>query len=198
MATVHPSRMRLVPQDPKDGYRRARSRSPPHGYDRDRKEREKARHRESDNDGERGRGGERERGRPDDRLDRRRDRDDDRTSPRRKDSARRVDDNDKDKDRGRHRERERDGDRDRDRSKSRGRGSPEYGDYKRPASPAPATPSMYPSRQSREGTYERRGGYGGGGGGGDYLERCVVGFCRLNMRADMGLIAGGRSGKAQR
>ncbi|KAF8557626.1 DUF926-domain-containing protein [Imleria badia] len=156
MATVHPSRMGLVPQDPKDVYpdrRRARSPSPPHRYDRDRRERdkvrEKTRERDSDDGDKRRRDGDRERERPDDRRDRRRDRDSGR---------------DRDRDRGRHRERERDKDRDKDRK----RASPEYGDYKRPASPGPAKPSMYPTRQPREATYERRGAYGGGGS--EYLE----------------------------
>ncbi|KAF8444773.1 ras-induced vulval development antagonist-domain-containing protein [Boletus edulis BED1] len=157
MATVHPSRMGLVPQDPRDVYqaRRARSPSPPHRYDRRRDS-------ESDDDDDRRREGDREkeRKRSDDRRDQRRDRN----------SERRVDDRDRDRNRGRYRERERDEDRnrDRERSKSRRRASPEYGDYKRPASPSPATPSMYPNRQPRDGKYERRGGYGGGGN--DYLE----------------------------
>ncbi|KAI9571135.1 DUF926-domain-containing protein [Boletus coccyginus] len=166
MATVHPSRMGLVPQDPKDIYqgpRRGRSPSPPRRHDRDRRERDRERGRENNDDSERGRGGNRER--PDDRRDRRRGHDDDRTSPpRHKDNGRRPDD----RDRGRHRERERDEDRDRDRSRSRRRGSPEYEDYKRPASPGPATPSMHPNRPPRDGTYERRGGYGGGGS--EYFE----------------------------
>ncbi|KAF8134529.1 DUF926-domain-containing protein [Boletus edulis] len=131
MATVHPSRMGLVPQDPRDVYqaRRARSPSPPHRYDRRRDS-------ESDDDDDRRREGDREkeRKRSDDRRDQRRDRN----------SERRVDDRDRDRNRGRYRERERDEDRnrDRERSKSRRRASPEYGDYKRPASPSPATPSI--------------------------------------------------------
>ena len=188
MATVHPSRMGLVPQDPKDVYpdrRRARSPSPPHRHDRDRregvkereKERARDRDRESDDDSERGRGGGRERVRQDDRRDRRRDRDDERMSPRRRDSPRQADDRDRDRDRSR-------------------RASPEYGDYKRPPSPSPAAPSMYPNRQSRDGMYERRGGYGGGS---EYLERCVAlplfpgGFVLTCF-----FIAGGSSEKAQR
>lgn len=198
MATVHPSRMGLVPQDPKDvypGLRRGRSPSPSHRYARDRRERD--RDSESDNDSEGGRGGERERGRPDDRRDRRRDRGDDRTSPRQRDSGRRMDDRDKDRDRGRYRERERDKDRngDRDRSRSRRRASPEYGDYKRPASPGLGTPNMYPNRQLRDRTYERRSGYGGGGS--EYLERCATFYSlgRVNSCAEMRSIAAGRKGR---
>lgn len=179
MATVHPSRMGLVPQDPKDVYsRRARSPSPPYRRDRDRRERDGARDRESDDEGEKGRGGDRERER-----DRRRERDYDRSSPRRVD----------DRDRGRYRERGRDKDKDKDRSR---RASPEYDDYKRPASPglATPTPSMYPNRQSRDGPYERRGGYGG-----DFLERCVAAFFPgVNLYTEMLVVVGGPSERVQR
>ena len=179
MATVHPSRMGLVPQDPKDIYQDPRrGRSPPRRHDRDRRERDRDRGRECNDGSERGSGGNKER--PDDRRDRRRDHDNDRTSPpRHKDNGRRPDN----RDRGRHRERERDEDRDRDRSRSRRRGSPEYEDYKRPASPGPATPSLYPNRPPRDGTYERRGGYAGGGS--EYLERCVDLPTWVNPHAEM-------------
>lgn len=202
MATVHPSRMGLVPQDSKDVYsdfHRARSRSPSHKYDRDRREtdreREKARDRESDNDSQGGRGGGSERERPDHRRDRRRGHNDDRTSPRRRDNGRWVDDRDRDRDRGRHRERERG--KDKDRSRSRRRASPEYGEYKRPTSPGPGTPSMYPSRQPQDGMYQRRSGYGGGGS--EYLERCATfpSLCRVDLCAEIRFIAGGRRGKVQ-
>lgn len=145
MATVHPSRMGLVPQDPKNVYpdsRRGRSPSPPRRYDRDRREREK-RARDSD-------GGER-----DERRESRRDRDDDQGSPRRRDH--------RERDRGRHQSEDKD-----EASKGRRRASPEYGDYKRPASP-PSMPRMYPNRPPQDGAYERRS-YGGG----EYLERYVT------------------------
>lgn len=177
MATVHPSRMGLVPQDPKDvcpDLRRGRSPSPPYRYDRDRRERDrkKEKARDRDNDNDKARGGESERERPDDRHGRRRDRGDDWTSPPHRDSGRRVNDRERDKDRGRYRERDKD--RDRDRSRSRRRASPEYGDYKRPPSPGPGTPNMYPNRQPQDGTYERRGGHGAGSS--QYLERCATFF----------------------
>ncbi|KAH0827988.1 hypothetical protein J3R83DRAFT_3629 [Lanmaoa asiatica] len=189
MATVHPSRMGLVPPDPKDFYRNPRYRrspSPSHRYDRDRRERDRERDRESDNDSERVRGWER----PDDRRDRRRDRGNDRTSP-----GWQVDD--RDNDRGRHRERSRDKDKDKDkdRSRSRRRASPEYGEYKRPASPGPRTPSMYPSRQPRDGAYDRRGGYGGGG---EYLERWATLFFPSIFRGSMCAENAFHSRRAQR
>lgn len=141
MATVHPSRMGLVPQDRKDvypGLRRAGSPSPLSRYDRHHRDKEKTRKRDSDND--------------------RSQRDD----------------------RGRYRRRERSRENQRERSRSRSktpsrrRASPEYGDYKRPASPGPGTPRMYLNRQPREGAHERRGGYGGGSS--EYLERYAW-FC---------------------
>ncbi|KIK98472.1 hypothetical protein PAXRUDRAFT_679139 [Paxillus rubicundulus Ve08.2h10] len=168
MATVHPSRMGLVPQDKNNDQperRRAKSPSPSRRYESDRRDR--------DRDRDRDRGRERDKERTDYSRGR--------TSPRRRPEARehsrgRV----KDRERGRDGETRRDrdgetlGQRERDGDGERGgrRASPEYGEYKRPVSPAPGAPSMYPSRQPRDGMYERdrpphaRGGYGGN----DFLE----------------------------
>lgn len=154
MATVHPSRMGLVPQDPKDTYlarRRARSPSPRHSE----RERDNGRHRARDRSRER-------------EKDKRRD--DSRHKGRDGVDSRKRDDDrwqrDKSADRGR--------DRERDRSRERRRASPEYTDYKRPATPPPAEApwrnqeNLYPNRQGRDRPPHAGGSYGGGGS--EYLE----------------------------
>ncbi|KAG2113354.1 ras-induced vulval development antagonist-domain-containing protein [Suillus cothurnatus] len=158
MATVHPSRMALVPQDPKDTYRRRarspspRTRSPPRYSERERdsgRNRAQDRSRERERDKRRDDSRHKDRGGGDDRK-----RDDDRRQ------------RDKSADRGR--------DRERDRSRERRRGSPEYTDYKRPATPPPAEApwrnqeNLYPNRQGRDRPPHTGGSYGGGGS--EYLE----------------------------
>jgi len=161
MATVHPSRMALVPQDPKDTYRRRarspspRARSPPRYSER---ERDSGRNRARDRSRERER---------DKRRDDSRHKDRDGGDDRKRDDDRRQ--RDKSADRGR--------DRERDRSRERRRGSPEYTDYKRPATPPPAEApwrnqeNLYPNRQGRDRPPHTGGSYGGGGS--EYLERYV-------------------------
>ncbi|KAH7888872.1 ras-induced vulval development antagonist-domain-containing protein [Phlebopus sp. FC_14] len=154
MATIHPSRMALVSQDPKDIYperRRGRSPSP-----RTSKRRDYESHRDTERYRERT-----------DRRDWGRDRDRDRSTP-----SRREDESE------RSRERERDFGRDQEKGRDRRRPSPEYSDYKRTASPGPASPwrqpeNMYPNRPSRGESYERdRPPHGGGyrSSGSHYLE----------------------------
>ncbi|KAL4074082.1 ras-induced vulval development antagonist-domain-containing protein [Scleroderma citrinum] len=144
MATVHPSRMGLVPQD---SYyadrRRARSRSrSPRNRDSTRLERDG---RGDGQEGNRDRAGGRER-----------------SSDRRPRSSSRQ----RDHSASRSRDRERDGRNYQDRR----RPSPEYLDYRRPASPGPAAPwkqqeNMYPNRGHRD-----RPPHGYGGGGADYMD----------------------------
>ncbi|OJA18674.1 hypothetical protein AZE42_08856 [Rhizopogon vesiculosus] len=161
MATVHPSRMGLVPQDPKDTYhdrRRVRSPSP--------RARSLPRHGERTTDNGRHREWDRSRDRrKDDNRQRGRDVEEDR---RRGDEKR---ERDRSADRGRDDRRDRD--RDRDRSRERRRGSPAYSDYKRPATPPSAEApwrneeNMYPNRQGRDRPPHAGVSYGGGS---EYLE----------------------------
>ncbi|KAF9237563.1 ras-induced vulval development antagonist-domain-containing protein [Melanogaster broomeanus] len=165
MATVHPSRIGLVPQDRKDLHsdrRRGRSPSPPRRHDRD--------HREYDRDRDRDRYRESDRERTYSTRDR--------PSPRKKDEERersRGEDRERGRDGKRGTDRDADRDKDTDRGRNGRRASPEYGEYKRPASPAPGARNMYPSRQPRDEIAERdrpphiRVEYGGGGGS-DFLE----------------------------
>ncbi|KAI6125754.1 ras-induced vulval development antagonist-domain-containing protein [Pisolithus croceorrhizus] len=148
MATVHPSRMGLVPQDPKDvyqaerRYQRSRSNSPggrgftTHG-------------REESDDHDRGRSRQRSRsgGRP-------------RSFSRRRDGRDRKHDMPRDRDR----------ESDDEGHRERRRPSPEYSDYNRPPSPGQAAPwrqqeNMYPPR-----TYRSRPPHGHGAQSSDYLE----------------------------
>ncbi|KDQ57405.1 hypothetical protein JAAARDRAFT_177518 [Jaapia argillacea MUCL 33604] len=168
MATVHPSRMGLVPQDPpKNAYVKptaTRTRSPERSRDRyGRDERRDTRDR-----------------------DHRRDRDRDDRRDRGRDDTRDRDRDDRDRrDGDRHMRKEKET---RERSRSRGksdndkdrRASPEYEDYKRPASPARDVPwRQQDSRKDRGGDRPMYGGgdraaYGGGapygGGGDDFME----------------------------
>ncbi|KAG0707097.1 ras-induced vulval development antagonist-domain-containing protein [Suillus ampliporus] len=156
MATVHPSRMGLVPQDPKDvsqARRRARSPSP--------RARSPPRHSERERDNGRNRARDRSR---DKRRDDSKHRDRNGGEDRRKDDDRRQ--RDRSADRGR--------DHNRDRSRERRRGSPEYSDYRRPATPPSAEApwrnqeNVYPNRQGRDRPPHAGGSYGGGGS--EYLE----------------------------
>jgi hypothetical protein len=150
MATVHPSRMALVPQDTKDVYAdRKRTRSPPRRHSRSRsrsRERDSRRNR-SHHDSK----GRRRNGSSDGSRDRGRDGDTSRNTERRE------------------RSRERNG----DNGFSRRRVSPVYPDYRKPSPPPPREDSqapwrqqenMYPSRRDRDRPY-------GGSGGSDFMER---------------------------
>lgn len=176
MATIHPSRMALVPQEPNAVVsRQYRGRSPSlrpreahvrstrdsPTYDRDYK---RSRF-EDENESRGNRDGERDRGRDRSRGDDRRDR------------SRDID------------RRHRNEDRDRGGDKERRRASPEYTDYRRPSPPLKNIQSqtqapwrqqenMYPNRrQERDRPVHAGGSYGGGGGGGaDFMERCVCSF----------------------
>ncbi|KAG1900498.1 ras-induced vulval development antagonist-domain-containing protein [Suillus fuscotomentosus] len=161
MATVHPSRMGLVPQDPKDTYlarRRARSPSP--------RARSPPRHSERERDSGRNRARDRSRERErDKRRDASKHKDRDGGDVRKRDDD--IDPRQSlNPDRGR--------DRERDRSKERRRGSPEYTDYKRHATPPPTEApwrnqeNLYPNRQGRDRPPHAGGSYGGGGS--EYLE----------------------------
>ncbi|KAG1751358.1 ras-induced vulval development antagonist-domain-containing protein [Suillus paluster] len=143
MATVHPSRMGLVPQDPKDinlSRRRARSPSPraQHPTTTQLNEKEK----ETTAGTEHGTVAENKRGTGGGMI------------------------RDRSADRGR--------ERDRDRSRERRRASPEYTDYRRPATPLAAEApwrnqeNVYPNRQGRDRPPHAGGSYGGGGS--EYLE----------------------------
>ncbi|KAI6113278.1 ras-induced vulval development antagonist-domain-containing protein [Pisolithus croceorrhizus] len=153
MATVHPSRMGLVPQDRKDvyqaerRYQRSRSNSPGgRGFTTEG-------NREESNDHDRGRSRQRSRsgGRP-------------RSFSRRRDGEDRKHDVSGDRRRDRDRESDDEGHRERRRP------SPEYSDYNRPPSPGQAAPwrqqeNMYPPR-----TYRSRLPHGHGAQSTDYLE----------------------------
>ncbi|KIJ68123.1 hypothetical protein HYDPIDRAFT_37686 [Hydnomerulius pinastri MD-312] len=175
MATVHPSRMRLVPQDTKDVYpdhHRGRSPSLPRRHDRDSRDRDRGREQDRERGKDRGRYREHSDDRREKDRERERGRDRDRSPPRRKEG-------DRERERSREVGRDRDVDKGKDRARDRNgrRASPEYGDYKRPASPPPgaAAPNMYPNRQQRGGDYGRDRpphvdrGFGGGVGS-DFLE----------------------------
>jgi hypothetical protein len=163
MATVHPSRMGLVPQDSQYPARRRPSPPPP-------------RRRSSSTASSRSRSRSRERARRD-RSPRDRDRDRDRGTRRERDGRK-------------ERSRSRDGrGRARDDRNGRRRDSPSYGDYKRsspPPPPAHAPQGQAPWRQ-QENMYPRRdreqrpSGTGWGGrAGDDFLERCV-GVCKFSV-----------------
>lgn len=163
MATVHPSRMGLVPQDhhyPDRRRARSRSRSP--------RNRSPTRpERNGDHQGERHRSGDRYRHGGSDR-----DKYGSRARSRERSSDRRTRD-----DESRGRDRERDG---RDHQDKR-RASPEYTDYKR-TSPGPAAPwrqqeNMYPNRSHRD-----RPPHGYGDGSTDYMDRYVFFFCKQRLR----------------
>ncbi|KAF8907842.1 ras-induced vulval development antagonist-domain-containing protein [Gymnopilus junonius] len=175
MATVHPSRMALIPQEirepaslkyrgrspsPRRSSSRRSASPPPRRRNTSRsRERERERDRERDRDG----GRDRRRGHDDDRE---RDRD----RPREKDRDRRGG---RDGSRDRDSQRGRDSYRDRDRAPEPRRASPKYEDYKRPQGPPAAGPgeggessapwrkqdSMYPPRH-----------FQGGSAGANFLE----------------------------
>ncbi|OCH92453.1 DUF926-domain-containing protein [Obba rivulosa] len=190
MATVHPSRLALVPQDPKDIYptRQPRGRSPsprynrkpasrsrsrdrgnrrddpPHEYDRDRRRDDEPRDRHDERDVGRSRRPERERARADDYFSTE---DIENRDGRRGESRSRSVDRERDTEREERRERD----------KPR-RASPDYSDYRKPSplrareGSAPAQPqapwrqpeNMYPTRRG-----PALGGYGPGGGE-DFME----------------------------
>ncbi|PCH36100.1 DUF926-domain-containing protein [Wolfiporia cocos MD-104 SS10] len=181
MATVHPSRLGLVPQDPKDRHpvsREDRRRPPSPQYPRRRtpsRERERdseyrrddvRKDRSRSRDGDRERGGEssrryeRERGRADDYFD------DDGERARRRSRSRSV---------GRERDRERDREREERRERDRARrASPEYSEYRRPSPPvrvredAPPAPWRQPENMYPRG--RDRFPHAGYGGGADFME----------------------------
>ena len=155
MGTIHPSRLALVPHDPKDLYpSRGRSPSPRssrnHSPSRDwSKDYSPNRHRSSSAKEYRDR--DYERRRDDDRRDNGRPRDNDR--------------------------RDRDEKRNDERAARPRRPSPEYSEYRRQSSPRRSPPrqqeSQAPWRQ-HENMYPPRGGRSyGNDGGGDYFETCV-------------------------
>ncbi|KAK7473171.1 hypothetical protein VKT23_001270 [Stygiomarasmius scandens] len=172
MATVHPSRMALVPPDSSfSSQNRSRNdrspsprrprRSPTPPRDRNGRDRDRG----GDRDGGRGEHRERDRDRGRER-DRDRHRDDDRDYDRGKDGRR---------DRNSSRER----DRDRNGRDANRRASPEYDDYKRPqpsedsGAPWRRPENMYPNRRDRDLPPHNDGGHRdrrGGESGGDFLE----------------------------
>ena len=171
MATVHPSRMNLVPQDNKNTYTngRARARTPS-----PRRTSRRSRSRSPDRD----RGYTRDsRGGPSGRDSRHRQEDGDRSRKQRV----RADDffgEDKDGDRGRSRDRSVDREKDKEREERRDRPrrpSPEYTEYRRPSPPHTREGSAPAPWRQPENMYPgRRGGnnsYGGGGGGADFMDR---------------------------
>ncbi|TFK37033.1 ras-induced vulval development antagonist-domain-containing protein [Crucibulum laeve] len=167
MATIHPSRMALIPENmrkPESDSRHNRSVSPRRNRRSPSPSRNQDRHRGRDERAEGGRNDRRER---DDRIQEIDDR------------GRERDVNRSEKGRGRERESGREGrSRDSHRDSGTRRASPQYEDYKRPA---PSTQSEVPWRQP-ENMYPSRGGgvphaggsYGGGGGygggGADFME----------------------------
>lgn len=189
MATVHPSRMALVPQDNKDTYpsRRERGRSSSPKYTSN------GRHYADDSRRDGGRDGSRDR----DRDYGYRPRDSGRHGRARADDYFNTDDKDerrrrpsRSRTRSRSLDRARDTEREERRERNRGgprRPSPEYSEYRRPVSPprereerqgsagpGPQAPwrqqeNMYPNRRDRP----PHGGYGGGA---DFLERYALRF----------------------
>lgn len=167
MATVHPSRMNLVPQDNKTTYTngRARARTPS-----PRRTSRRSRSRSPDRD----RGYTRDsRGGPSGRISDPRDEEDVRNRRQRV----RADDffgEDKDGERGRSLDREKDKGREERRDRPR-RPSPEYTEYRR-QSPSHTREGSAPApwRQPENMYPARRGGnnsYGGGSGGADFMDR---------------------------
>ncbi|KAI6169336.1 ras-induced vulval development antagonist-domain-containing protein [Pisolithus thermaeus] len=187
MATVHPSRMGLVPQDRKDvyqaerRYQRSRSNSPGGRgfttYGRGGSNREGSRGRDGEVFGEsdqrrdryndRGREGNREESNDHDRG---RSRQRSRSGGRPRSFSRRRDGEDRKHDVSGDRRRDRDRESDDEGHRERRRPSPEYSDYNRPPSPGQAAPwrqqeNMYPPR-----TYRSRLPHGHGAQSTDYLE----------------------------
>lgn len=198
MATVHPSRMGLVPQDrststdqrygrpssPQKTNGRARSPTPRRDEGRD-SDRNGRRH---DSRSERD-AGRRDRARADDYFD-----------GERRESERRGRTRSRSVDKQRDRERE-----ERDKQERPRRPSPEYSEYKRPSSPrredaaAPAPwrqqENMYPNRRDRPPHIINGyggGGGGGGGGGADFMDRYVL-FCYFVRRCVLTISAVGDS-----
>ncbi|KAH9839242.1 ras-induced vulval development antagonist-domain-containing protein [Rhodofomes roseus] len=179
MATIHPSRMGLVPQDPpKDVYaqtrdrrrspspRAPRRRSPPPHLSRDKDRHDRRDHRDDDRDRDRrrdseaGKRAERGRARADDYFDEASSGGEGRAPPKRA-RSRSVD-------KERDREREERGEREKERDRPRRR-SPEYSEYRRPSPPREGS-APAPWRQ-QENMYPRGGGMGRfAGGGADYME----------------------------
>ncbi|KAI0930074.1 hypothetical protein AcV5_006874 [Taiwanofungus camphoratus] len=184
MATVHPSRMALVPQDPKDVYaqrqpaprgrspspRYTRSRSNDRAYRRDEPRRDRDRERSRERAGGRARDRDREdEGRR--RHERTRARADDYF-----DDASSSDERRRNRSRSRSVDRERDREREEKRERDRPRrASPEYSEYRRPSPPREregSVPAQAPWRQ-QENMYpgrRERPPHNGYGGGADFMD----------------------------
>ena len=178
MATVHPSRLALVPQDPpKDLYsqtrdrRRSPSPRPPRRRSPSPRERERRRGYDRsdrrDRDRDDARRPERGRARADDYFDEASS-GEERPAPRKRSRSRSVD---------RERDREREERRERDRDRQR-RASPEYSEYRRPTPPREGS-APAPWRQ-QENMYPRGRDVGRFvAGGADFMERYVALFNQL-------------------
>lgn len=191
MATIHPSRLGLVPQDSKasSAYTtpEIRGRAPPPHLER-RRSPSPTRSRDRYGRDSRGRDGY---------NDREGDRRDGARSGRTRARADDYFDGEGEKERGRERERSRSGDRRRDREREdrreerRGddrprRPSPEYSEYRRPSPPAREGSAPAPWRQQENMYPGRRGGLPPAGGS-DFLERCahlsIACRCELTSRS---------------